>query len=87
MRSLLSCLAVLTASVALTPAAPPGPPADFAQPQSAPRPAPFPIKYVDQGQFDSRLKGLKAPEGFRVEIVAEKVALGLKVYDPPAGSA
>lgn len=46
-------------------------PADFAQPQSPLRPPPFPIEYVDQGSFDPRLKGLLAPAGFRVEIVAE----------------
>lgn len=50
-------------------------PADFAQPQSATRPVPFPIKYVDQGQYDSRLKGYYTPEGFKVEIVATNPAV------------
>jgi putative membrane-bound dehydrogenase-like protein len=68
MRRLLICLGGLLVAPAV--AAPPAPPAEFAQPQSPPKPAPFPIKYVDQGQYDSRLKGLHAPEGFRVEIVA-----------------
>ena len=50
---------------------PPAPPADFASPQSPPKPAPFPIEYVDQGKFDPKLKGLFAPLGFQVEIVAD----------------
>jgi len=45
------------------------PPPEFSQPQSAPRPAPFPVTMVDQGQFDPRLKGYFLPEGFRLEIV------------------
>ncbi|HVK17490.1 MAG TPA: PVC-type heme-binding CxxCH protein [Fimbriiglobus sp.] len=68
MRRLLICLGSMLAATAS--AAPPAPPAEFAQPQSPPKPIPFPIKYVDQGQFDPKLKGLQAPEGFRVEIVA-----------------
>ena len=39
--------------------------------QSAPKPTPFPIEYVDQGKFDPKLKGLYAPAGFQVEIVAD----------------
>lgn len=50
-------------------AVPPLPSADFAMPQSAPRPEPFPIKMVDQGQFDPTLKGYYLPEGFKLEIV------------------
>jgi putative membrane-bound dehydrogenase-like protein len=42
---------------------------DFAQPQSPPRPAPFPVRLVDQGQWDPQLKGYYLPEGFRLEIV------------------
>ena len=55
---------------ALTQAAPPNPPPDFAQPQSPAKPTPFPVKFIDQGQFDSRLKGYQTPEGFKLEIVA-----------------
>jgi quinoprotein glucose dehydrogenase len=50
-------------------AAPPIPPLDFAGPQSAPRPEPFPVKMVDQGTFDPALKGYFLPEGFKLEIV------------------
>ncbi|HEV3386990.1 MAG TPA: PVC-type heme-binding CxxCH protein, partial [Gemmata sp.] len=50
-------------------AAPPQPPADFAQPQSPTKPEPFPIKMVDQGQYDSALKGYFMPEGFKLEVV------------------
>ncbi len=53
------------------PPAPP-PPADFAQPESPKKPAPFEVKYVDQGTFDPALKGLLAPEGFKVELVADE---------------
>jgi putative membrane-bound dehydrogenase-like protein len=70
MRRLVVCLGGLLAAGPAT-AAPPAPPAEFAQVQSPTRPAPFPIKYVDQGKFDPKLKGLFAPEGFRVEVVAE----------------
>ncbi|HZY83327.1 MAG TPA: PVC-type heme-binding CxxCH protein, partial [Gemmataceae bacterium] len=44
---------------------------DFTQPQSPPRPAPKWLKIIDQGANDPRLKGYFAPEGMRVEIVAE----------------
>jgi putative membrane-bound dehydrogenase-like protein len=67
MRYLSLPFALALASLAH--AAPP-PPADFATPQSPTKPPPFPIKYVDQGQFDPRLKGYQTPEGFRLEIVA-----------------
>ncbi len=59
----------LFASPAL--AAPPAPPEEFARQQSPTRPVPFPIAYRDQGDFDPRLKGLFAPAGFKVEIVAD----------------
>jgi putative membrane-bound dehydrogenase-like protein len=54
-------------------AAPPVPavPPEFAQPQSPPKPEPFPIKHVDQGQFDPKLKGIMLPEGFKAEIVID----------------
>src|SRR3954470_14052829 len=40
--------------------------------QEAPRkPTPDWVKLVDQGQFDPRLKGYFAPEGIKVEIVAD----------------
>src|SRR5579884_2960110 len=50
-------------------AAPPAPPPEFAQPQSPPKPEPFPIHLVDQGKFDPALKGYYLPEGFRMEVV------------------
>ncbi|MCU0705084.1 MAG: HEAT repeat domain-containing protein [Fimbriiglobus sp.] len=63
-------LTLLLAALAV--AAPPSdPPAEFAQPQSPPKPAPFEVKYVDAGTTDPRLKGLMAPEGFKVELVAD----------------
>ncbi len=70
MRTSLACL---IGAIALAPAAaaPPPAPPEFVQPQSPTKPVPFPIDYVDQGKFDPKLKGLLAPEGFRVEIVAE----------------
>ena len=52
-------------------AEPPAPPAEFAEPQSPPRPAPFPVKLVDQGKFDPKLKGYYLPEGFRLEVVLD----------------
>ncbi len=70
MRRLLACLGGLLAAAPAF-AAPPAPPAEFAQPQSPTKPAPFPVQYVDQGKFDPRLKGLYAPEGFKVEVVAD----------------
>lgn len=69
MRFSLSALAGLLATAAV--AAPPQPAPQFAQPQSPPKPAPFEVKYVDQATFDPRLKGLLAPEGFVVELVAD----------------
>ncbi len=70
MRIVLSVLGLGLLATALSAAAPPPPP-EFAQPQSALKPAPFPVKMVDQGTFDPKLKGLFAPEGFKTEIVAE----------------
>jgi putative membrane-bound dehydrogenase-like protein len=67
MRSVLAGL--LLTSVAS--AAPPPPPAEFAQPQSPAKPAAFPVTYVDQGKYDSRLAGLMAPDGFKTEVVAD----------------
>lgn len=49
-------------------AAPPPAPAEFAQPQSATKPPPFPVKMVDQGQYDPALKGYYLPDGFRLEV-------------------
>ena len=75
MRSLsLACLVVVLVLVPLSPpgvAAPPPPPADFVQPQSATKPEPFPVKLVDQGQFDPALKGYFLPEGFKLEVVID----------------
>ena len=44
---------------------------DFNQQQFPPRPAPEWVKLVDLGKSDPRLKGYTAPEGVKVEIVAE----------------
>ena len=44
---------------------------DFNQPETPNKPAPKWLKLVDLGQFDERLKGYKAPEGVKVEIVAD----------------
>jgi len=71
MRTSLVCLLGAIGTATAVAAPPPAPP-EFVQPQSAPKPPPFPINYVDQGQFDPKLKGLLAPEGFRVELVAEE---------------
>ncbi|QEL16306.1 PVC-type heme-binding CxxCH protein [Limnoglobus roseus] len=67
MRYLSIAFVAILAS--FSPAAPPPPP-DFSQPQSPAKPAPFPIKYVDQGQYDPRLRGYQTPEGFKLEIVS-----------------
>ena len=79
MRSLSICslIVVLLFFDAFTPvssdaAAAPPPPAEFAQPQSPTKPEPFPIKMVDQAQFDSKLKGYFLPEGFKLEIVIDE---------------
>jgi putative membrane-bound dehydrogenase-like protein len=64
-------LLALTVCTALPAAPPADPPAEFAQPQSPAKPAPFPVKYVDQGGSDPRLKGILAPEGFQLEVVAD----------------
>jgi putative membrane-bound dehydrogenase-like protein len=45
---------------------------DIKQPQFPLKPKPDWLKIVDQGKFDPRLKGYFAPEGFKVEIVAEQ---------------
>jgi putative membrane-bound dehydrogenase-like protein len=47
-------------------------PFDLKQIQSPPKPAPEGLKFIDQGQFDQRLKGYLTPEGFKVEIIAEE---------------
>jgi putative membrane-bound dehydrogenase-like protein len=77
--TLASLLGALLMTLVFTPhtqkanAAPPPPPVppEFAQPQSPTKPEPFPIKYVDQGQFDPKLKGVLLPEGFKAEIVVD----------------
>ncbi|HUR54100.1 MAG TPA: PVC-type heme-binding CxxCH protein [Gemmataceae bacterium] len=66
--SILSLLA-LAGTLARLDAVPPPPPADFAVPQTPTKPEPFPVKLVDQGQFDPKLKGYFLPDGFRMEIV------------------
>src|SRR5215470_6635087 len=74
--SIASLLGILLLSNNLIPhtqeanaAPPPLAPAEFMPSQSATKPEPFPIKHVDQGQFDPRLKGILLPEGFKAEIV------------------
>ncbi len=52
-------------------AAPPPAPAEFVPNQTPVKPEPFPIKMVDQGQHDPRLKGISLPEGFKAEIVVD----------------
>jgi putative membrane-bound dehydrogenase-like protein len=75
MRFTLALIAGCILGLSAGSAAPPnqGPPAppEFAEQQAAPKPAPFPTTLVDQGERDPKLKGLFAPEGFKVEIVAE----------------
>jgi quinoprotein glucose dehydrogenase len=75
MRLRLLSLAALVAGPLLTPARtaaqPPVPPPEFAEPQSPPKPEPFPVKLVDQGQFDPMFKGYFLPEGFRMEVVID----------------
>lgn len=68
--ALLLALALVPAAPRAAAAPPPAPP-EFAQPQSAAKPEPFPVKHVDQGTFDPRLKGVLLPEGFRAEIVVD----------------
>ena len=71
---LLVAVALASAQTPPKPVEPPGlptPPADFAKPESPPKPPPFEVKYVDSGIYDPRLSGLKVPQGCRVELVAE----------------
>ncbi len=74
--SLASLLGALVLAGGLIPlphkaaaAPPPAAPPEFAQSQSPPKPEPFPIKYVEQGANDPRLKGIFLPEGFQAEVV------------------
>ncbi|HXD85479.1 MAG TPA: PVC-type heme-binding CxxCH protein, partial [Urbifossiella sp.] len=69
LAALVAVLAFVIPSPRPASALPPPAPAEFAQPQSPTRPLPFPIKMVDQGQFDAKLKGYFLPEGFRMEVV------------------
>ena len=48
------------------------PPADLNFQQSPTKPRPEWLKIVDHGTYDPRLKGYLAPEGLRIEIVAEE---------------
>ena len=68
MRSIVLFLSVSSSLLA-------APPNELLTPESKPLPEPFPIVYVDQGQFDARLKGMLAPQGFKVDIVAESPAI------------
>ncbi len=52
-------------------AAPPQAPPEFVPNQTATKPEPFPVKMVDQGTFDPKLKGTYLPEGFKAEIVVD----------------
>jgi putative membrane-bound dehydrogenase-like protein len=72
--SALAAIFVVSAVTGQTPppaSVPPDPPAEFAKPESPPKPPPFDVKYTDAGTFDPKLKGLKVPEGFKVELVAD----------------
>lgn len=71
MRFLSLPLIALAVGVCMA-AEPPAPPAEFAPNQTAAKPAPFDVKMVDQGKWDSRLKGIMAPDGFKTEIVADE---------------
>jgi len=73
LRAALPAGALAFALVTTLAAAPPVPvpPPQFADQQSPVKPAPFDVKYVDQGTFDPKLAGISAPEGFRLELVAE----------------
>src|SRR5262245_26748490 len=66
---LLAILGGLTPPAHQASAAPPLPPTEFLFPQSPTKPEPFPVKMVDQGQFDPKLKGIFLPEGFKLELV------------------
>lgn len=70
MRVALLAAVAAFAIVPTVPASPPLPGGGFDQPQTAQLPAPFPVKLVDQGQFDPAFKGYYLPEGFRMEVVA-----------------
>ncbi|MFM8274879.1 MAG: PVC-type heme-binding CxxCH protein, partial [Gemmata sp.] len=52
-------------------AAPPPAPAEFQPNQTPAKPEPFPVKLVDQGVFDAKLKGTLLPEGFKAEVVID----------------
>ena len=69
-RALLSLIGAALLTALATADSPPPPP-EFVPQQTALKPAPFPVKMVDQGTFDSKLKGLFAPEGFKTELVAD----------------
>ena len=70
MRLSLSLTAVAWLATSAVAASPPPAP-EFIPQQTAPKPPPFPVKMVDQGGFDPKLKGLFAPEGFKTELVAD----------------
>src|SRR5262249_13412545 len=66
-----SCLALLFAAFPVVSLAAP-PQTDIKQPQSPPMPRPDWVKIIDHGKYDPRLKGYMAPEGLKIEIVAEE---------------
>ncbi len=67
----LSIASLLLFALAAPAAPPPAAPPEFAQPQSPPKPEPFEVVRVDQGQFDPKLKGTSLPEGFKAEVVID----------------
>ena len=71
MRRVLFSLTMVGLVASLGRVASPPPAPEFAPNQMAQKPAPFPVKMVDQGTFDPKLKGLFAPEGFKTELVAD----------------
>lgn len=71
-RTILASAVVLCAAVVVPILAQPHPQRpDLSQSQSPAKPAPEGLKFIDQGQFDPRLKGYWTPEGLRLEIVAD----------------
>ncbi len=70
-RSLPAALALAALTLTLAPLAGQQKP-DLSRQQSPPKPRPDWLKVVDLGASDPRLKGYFAPEGVKVEIVAEE---------------
>lgn len=64
-------LVAFAAALAVPAFSAPPPAPEFNQPQSPTKPPPFEVKLVDAGKTDPRLKGIRVPEGFTVDIVAD----------------